>query len=64
MLVHIQTITQSTFGWIDEEGNIKETRTISALVPRLVQSDFEKMLVDLYAAREQLRQEFQQEGSG
>ena len=63
MLVHIQTVTQSTFGWVDDEGNIKETRTVSALVPRLVQSDFEKMLVDLYAAREQLRQEFQ-EGSG
>ena len=63
MLVHIQTVTQSTFGWVDEEGNIRETRTVSALVPRLVQSDFDKMLSDLYTAREQLRQEFQ-EGSG
>lgn len=57
MLAHIQTVVQSTFAWIGEDGNITETRVVNAAVPTLTQEAFDKAFVDICAAREQLKQD-------
>lgn len=63
MLVHVQTVTQTTFAWVDENGNFVETRVVASVVPTLTQDAFDRALVDISAAREQLKQEFAK-GSG
>lgn len=63
MLVHIQTVVQSTFAWVGEDGNITETRVVNAAVPALTQEAFEKAYTDICAAREQIKQDFAK-GSG
>lgn len=60
MLVHVQTVTQTTFAWVNEDGNISDTRVVASVIPTLTQDAFDRALVDISAAREQLRQEFTQ----
>lgn len=63
MLVHIQTVTQSTFAFVGDDGNIVETRVANAVVPVLTQKAFDQVFIDICAAREQLKQDFSK-GSG
>lgn len=63
MLAHIQTVMQSTFAWIGEDGNITETRVVSAVAPVLTNEAFEKAYADICDAREQIKQDFVK-GSG
>lgn len=63
MLVHIQTVTQSTFAFVGDDGNIVETRVANAVVPVLTQEAFDQVFTDICAAREQLKQDFGK-GSG
>lgn len=57
VLAHIQTVIQTTFAWIGEDGNITETRVVNAAVPALTQEAFEKAFTDICAAREQIKQD-------
>lgn len=59
MLAHIQTVMQSTFAWIGEDGNITETRVVNASVPALTQEAFDKAFADICAAREQIKQDLE-----
>lgn len=57
VLAHIQTVIQTTFAWIGEDGNITETRVVNAAVPALSQEAFGKAFTDICAAREQIKQD-------
>lgn len=63
MIVHIQTVVQSTFAIVGSDGEITETRTVATVATKLAQAEFSQALVHLLAAREELRQELAK-GSG
>jgi hypothetical protein len=55
MVVHIQTVVQSTFAIVSDDGEIAETRTVTAVVTKLAESEFRAALTNICAAREELK---------
>lgn len=57
MIVHVQTLVQTTFGLVDDDGNIVKTKAVSAAVNKLDEASFVATLNSIVAAKAQVAQE-------
>lgn len=53
--IHIQTLITTTFGLVDEEGDVVELRQVQAQAKKLNAEEMERALMELLAVRESLR---------
>lgn len=56
-VVHIQTVVQSVFGLVDEEGNVLEKKTAQAEIPVLKPEAFASVVDELLAVKQKLSTE-------
>jgi hypothetical protein len=60
MLIHLQTVIQTTYALVDESGDVVRTKTVNVLVNRLNKEGFEEALNGIVAAKAQVAKDIVQ----
>lgn len=61
MLIHLQTVIQTTYALVDESGDVVRTKAVNVLVNRLNKEGFEEALNGIVAAKAQVAKDIVQE---